>query len=413
MAVTYKLIVNLNSNGGSSVSSVSATYIGDPVNKTLSVTPTAKPTRTGYTFKGWSPSTVSVTIYSATSQTVTKSSTAQWSINTYSVSYNANGGAGAPSAQVKTYGKTLKLTTNVPVREGYDFVSWNTERDGDGTTYMPGQSYTSNSKLSLYAQWELATYKLTYDANGGDGAPERDQCLPGESITISDVVPVRPHYDFNGWAFVGDASQAVLHAGDTYTPSRDVTLFAVWTQHQYRLNLNAGAGVVTPAYINCTYGSKVGALPTPDYPGNTFAGWYDGDDIVTGETVFLYDDDHIVNAAWTANTIHVTFSGNGAAIGSLSHDYVFGGTFDYLPAPSRWGYVLMGWATDKEGTRLIHQGATVELTKDCVLYAIWQAMPAETVDYGFVWVRENEKMKLHKVLQKQDGRFVRHKTIIM
>ena len=71
---------------------------------------------------------------------------------TYTVSYNANGGTGAPNSQTKTQNVTLTLSTTKPTRTGYTFSKWNTKADGSGTNYNPGASYTSNAALTLYAQ---------------------------------------------------------------------------------------------------------------------------------------------------------------------------------------------------------------------------------------------------------------------
>ena len=74
----------------------------------------------------------------------------------YSVTYNANGGTGAPSAQTKWQGESLKLSSSIPTRANYNFTGWNTAADGSGTGYTAGQTYTGNAALALYAQWELA-----------------------------------------------------------------------------------------------------------------------------------------------------------------------------------------------------------------------------------------------------------------
>lgn len=81
----------------------------------------------------------------------------------YAVKYNANGGSGAPSAQTKWYGETLKLSTVKPTRSGYNFVRWNTKSDGTGTKYNSGANYTSNSAVTLYAIWSI-TNPPTCDA---------------------------------------------------------------------------------------------------------------------------------------------------------------------------------------------------------------------------------------------------------
>lgn len=91
---------------------------------------------------------------------------------TYTVSYNANGGSGAPSSQTKTYGTNLTLSKTIPTRDGYKFVSWNTKSDGSGTSYAPGETYTSNAALTLYAIWKRnGTMCLTQDEVTKKGKP--------------------------------------------------------------------------------------------------------------------------------------------------------------------------------------------------------------------------------------------------
>lgn len=164
MAATLKLTLSYNANGGSgapSPTTVSGIY-SSAGTKSLTVNASStKPTRTGYNFTGWSPSSVTKS-YNITQTaidnnltfTLTASTTAQWSLKTYAVNYDANGGTGAPSKQTKTYGKTLTLSSTEPTKSGYRFSKWNTAADGSGTNYNPGGSYTSNSAITLYAVWE-------------------------------------------------------------------------------------------------------------------------------------------------------------------------------------------------------------------------------------------------------------------
>lgn len=84
----------------------------------------------------------------------------------YTVTYNANGGSGAPSAQTKWYGTSLTLSSTKPTRSQYNFLRWNTKSDGTGTSYQPSASYTTDAALALYAIWELAyAYPTITNAN--------------------------------------------------------------------------------------------------------------------------------------------------------------------------------------------------------------------------------------------------------
>lgn len=94
---------------------------------------------------------------------VTKTLTA--SRKTYTISYNANGGTGAPSSQTKTYGITLTLSNTKPVKIGYPFLGWTINSNGTGTLYQPGGSFTTNANTTLYAKYSttLTNYTVYLD----------------------------------------------------------------------------------------------------------------------------------------------------------------------------------------------------------------------------------------------------------
>ena len=96
--------------------------------------------------------------YSGSNKTASGSITIA-ALDTYTVSYNANGGSGAPSSQTKTYGKTLTLSTTKPTRANYIFVGWGVSASSTTASYQPGGSYTANSKITLYAVWTLGYTK--------------------------------------------------------------------------------------------------------------------------------------------------------------------------------------------------------------------------------------------------------------
>lgn len=146
--------VSYNANGGSGAPGNQTKWYGTDL--TLSST---RPTRTGYSFQGWSTANDSSVEYAAGAKyTANAGATlyAVWTPNTYAVNYNANGGSGAPSAQTKTYGVTLKLSSTKPTRTNYNFLGWATSASATTAAYAAGANYTNNSGTTLYAVWELA-----------------------------------------------------------------------------------------------------------------------------------------------------------------------------------------------------------------------------------------------------------------
>ena len=171
----YNYTLAYNANGGSGApSNQTGSNTGTSPYYTFTVSSTV-PTRTGYTFLGWSTSSsaTSATYTGGGSITVTSSGTttlyAVWKVNTYTVSYNANGGSGAPSAQTKTYNVSLTLSSTVPTRTGYLFQGWATSSTG-AVAYQPSGSYTANAAVTLYAIWKAANSTLSSVGNTNIGS---------------------------------------------------------------------------------------------------------------------------------------------------------------------------------------------------------------------------------------------------
>jgi len=119
------------------------------------------PTRTGYTFGGWYRDAEYYYLWDFNNYVVTSDTTlyAKWNPNTYTITYNANGGTGAPDAQTKTYDVPLILSGAKPTLTGHTFLKWNTEQDGTGDVYSARGSYTTDTAVTLYAQWgETGTF---------------------------------------------------------------------------------------------------------------------------------------------------------------------------------------------------------------------------------------------------------------
>ena len=146
----------------------------------------------------------------------------------YTVSYNANGGSGAPSAQTKYYGQNLTLSSTKPVRTGYTFQGWGTSASATTSSYAAGDSYTANAAITLYAVWKADTYTVTYNANGGIGAPSAQTKTYGVNLTLSSTKPTKDKYNFLGWGVSASSTTVSYAAGATYTGNASITLYAVW-----------------------------------------------------------------------------------------------------------------------------------------------------------------------------------------
>ena len=145
----------------------------------------------------------------------------------YKITYNANGGSGAPGQQTKYYGKTLKLSTTKPTRTGYTFQGWGTSATGS-VVYDPGDNYTANAADTLYAIWKANTWTVKYDANGGTGAPGQQTKTYGATLKLSTTKPTRTNYNFLGWGTSPDSTTVAYQAGADYTNNAAITLYAIW-----------------------------------------------------------------------------------------------------------------------------------------------------------------------------------------
>lgn len=164
----------------------------------------------------------------------TKSASGSISIpvkTSYTISYNANGGTGAPGSQKKWYGTNLALSSTKPTRTGYSFQGWALSKaDADSNTwyYQPGGTCGRNENLTLYAVWKANTYTVSYNANGGSGAPDSQTKTYGVTLKLSTTIPKRTNYNFLGWATSASATKAAYSAGGSYTANSAVVLYAVW-----------------------------------------------------------------------------------------------------------------------------------------------------------------------------------------
>lgn len=139
---------------------------------------------------------------------------------TYAISYDANGGAGAPAQQEKLKGTGLALSGAVPTRDGFDFLGWATTNTATAPEYQPGDVYTEDAPLTLYAVWKAkVACTVTFDANSGSGLTESLTANSGDSITLDLMAPSYAGHKLLGWATSGSAATPEYQFGASYTVS--------------------------------------------------------------------------------------------------------------------------------------------------------------------------------------------------
>lgn len=182
---------------------------------------------------------------------------------TYTVSYNANGGSGAPSNQTKQHDITLTLSSVKPTRDGYEFAGWGTSATDTGVKYSAGGQYTGNANITLYAIWtNVAKLTLTYNANGGSGAPSSQTHLINTTSKISGVKPTRDKYVFLGWSTSNTATKATYiadgqYTNNSFTDGATVTLYAVWMKKSPSIYINSSEHSFKSVWVNVPSGKSL------------------------------------------------------------------------------------------------------------------------------------------------------------
>lgn len=385
-------VLSYDANGGvNAPSSSNKDYAS-----TVTVT-SAAPTRAGYDFQGWNTSQTGSgssrtagSTFSMPASNVTLY--AQWSLATFTVYYNANGGSGSINPQPGRYGTTITLSSSTPTRNGYTFAGWNTAPDASGVNYTGGGSLTlPASNVTLYAKWTATPYTLTYSANGGDSgsvpAAETGKNV-GEAVTLSATVPTKTGYWFNGWNSEASGNGATYSSAANFTmPASNVTLYAVWVINTHTVSYNANGGTGAPAAQQTTNGSVV--IPsTPgglSKPGYTFSHWYTtqtgtGGTRYDAGNSFSPNGNAVLYAIWDANTITVTYNiTTGTGTTPDPQTALFGGQpiqLAGLGGFSKASSTFLTWNTvaDGSGTSYAPEDPNFRVpSSNVTLYAIWSA----------------------------------------
>ena len=307
------------------------------------------------------------------------------SAQTYTISYNANGGSNVPASQTKVHGVTLTLSSTVPYRTNYEFVGWSASSSATTATYTAGGSYTGNVSVTLFAVWKYkpATYTVSYDANGGTGAPGRQTKTYGVTLTLTTLIPTRRNYSFVGWSKDRNATSASYTAGGSYTDNADVTLYAVWRYdpETYSIRYNANGGTGAPANQSKTYGVPLTlSAVKPTRAGYEFLGWATSRNATTSEYApgERYTDEESVTfyAVWRyiPKTYTVSYDANGGGNTPASQTKTEDVTLILTSTiPTRYGYTFKGWAMSSSATSATYQsGGSYTANESVTLYAVWE-----------------------------------------
>ena len=180
------------------------TASGNPTSYTVeSATITLnQPTKTGYTFTGWSGTDLTgednLTVTIPAGSTGDRSYTAHWSLNTYSITYDLDGGTASGNPDFYTV-ESSTITLNPPTRTGYTFIGWSgTDLSGSDnlTVTIPAGSIGNRSYI---AHWSLNIYSITYDLDGGTALGNPDfYTVESSAITLNE--PTKAGYVFTGWS---------------------------------------------------------------------------------------------------------------------------------------------------------------------------------------------------------------------
>ncbi len=305
------------------------------------------PTRTGYTFLGWTGEGITTPQPNVTipkGSTGDKTYIENWKLTEYNITMDLNGGSGQEKVVYTMTDEDFELPT--PTRNGYEFVGWT----GEGITTPQTEVIIptgSTGNRTYTANWKVIEYTITLDTNGGPAVSPIKYTVE-DSFTLPYLL--RTGYEFVGWTLDGSgmipAMPLIIYHGTT----GDLRYKAEWRLAEYTItmDLDGGSGQEKVVY---TITDEEFELPTPTRNGYEFVGWT-GERITTPQTSVKIPKGSTGNKAYTANwkviryTITLVTNG-GAVIASIRYTVEDSVT---LPIPpERPGYEFAGWVLDGSG----------------------------------------------------------------
>jgi len=352
--------------------------------KNATVTATRK---TGYKLEGWYNGTTKVSS-SATytfAPTANITLTAKWAIKTVSdtIKISPSGGGTVSPNPITGQESTGIMATATPAT-GYNFKHWRYDNSSASGGYS--ESITNplriiiTGKRDVTAVFELKSYTVTWNANGGTVSPASVSKTHGSTLgtlpTPTRAATAEYSYTFAGWF---TAASGGTQISSTTTVTGNVTYYAHWTatKRSYTATFNGNGGSTpSPSSITKEYNTALGTLPTCSRTGYTFLGWYtasSGGTKISTTTVVTKDITYY--AQWSINSYTLTFNPNGGTVTPTSKDLEYNSAYGTLPTPTRasdaqYTYTFAGWYTAATGGTQV-TAATKMAAKDTTVYAHW------------------------------------------
>lgn len=396
-ATSYQVI--FNKNGGYDGSDKIYVYKGMQW-------PTIKsPSRKGYTLNGYilnnkkcydvNGKFVGDTSLSQLTEDKTgdKAPIAEWTANSYTIAFNGNGATSGSMSNITTsYDVNEHLKSVGFKKKGYHFVEWNTKSDGSGTSYddavtVRNLTETNGAAVTLYAQWEVNSYTVSFDGNGATSGVMNDiDAVYDQNIDLPEnEFDYSPDYVFNGWNTKSDGSgtsygDAVTVKNLTETDGATVTLYAQWTPVTKNITYNLDGGSLSDTVSNPEkYSFKdTFTLYNPERPGYEFLGWT-GTDLVgyvkevtipTGER-----SDREYTAHWKLTTYSITYNMDGGSFEAEDDavsTYTINSDEIKIATPVKRGHEFIGWSEGDSDKMVMEPKITSGSTGNKAYTAHWK-----------------------------------------
>lgn len=356
----------------------------------------------GYTFAGWATSPDGSGARYAPGARWTANGTltlyAQWTPGQAGLTYDGNGATGGKTdPQTGKTDEKINVRDNGFTRDGYTFVTWNTQADCKGNAVKPNSEWTLQGSSTLYACWAGTAQTLAYHGNGATGGNTAVQSgKTGDELTTNANGFTRDGYTFVRWDTAKDGSGTAYGEGKNGVSQYVMKpagndLYAIWKANpatiQYRNDWPNTTGS-TPDTTGNTGDTVTISQNSFDRPGYTFTGWSTskrGDpSLQPGDKHTLEPRTTTVWAQWKADPAHLVYNSNIGTVGSETKtvDGVVDQTVKTITNPfDRPGYTFSGWNTQADGKgKAYATGADYVLTANdkstpkntSVLYAQWK-----------------------------------------